>query len=815
MVEFLAVKPTQTTPMVHTPLFSRCRKYFTYFLLVGLFFNTAFAAVYDVTGISDKTAGGNLTLSDFNSIINTIKSFFRDDATGNVGIGVSSPGYPLAVKKDQDAGTYVSIENANIGSADIYSGMRMKIGSTTFPAYLRYSAKGGANFLELSNYESQGPIYFSSGSTDRAMTISAGGSVGIGITGPNAKLDVAGRVISQGDLRINGNGTSNNLGVMRFYTDAAGTVFVDANNDGADMVVKDDGNVGIGITSPTEALDVSGNIKASGTLEWGGGASIASSDLIETFPYDELVDHWDGTNKAFRYYVNGTSGSDSNTGASMSTAFQTVGAAIAKLPDNLNGYTAYIIIHPDTYNESYNFSRFSNGEIAFVPAQEFIDTGTGDFTAWVRNGESNVSTSDGQVIFTSSGTTISSWNDGDFLFYFVNRNHDVSWDTPGNWIYAPFKLTSTCTDCPIVQTGNLNSPNYEGSFELDLANAGMGWLIGKGGKIRFNGVKVTGGSGNASTSTSAHRGVFLGANTTPDTSITIHKIGISSSGWMSGHAPGGNTRVWQVTGVRQLFNFRDPVDVQLTLDSSAMDYNQGSLPDGDLPTIRLGSSITGNFAYHSDYQQMNDASTEIHAITDNKDSSTKKYLSSTDLLTSGGNVGIGITSPTEALDVAGNIASTGTICDGAGNCLDTLEGTGQWTASGSDISYSAGNVGIGTTSPSEKLEVNNTIVFTSQYDNGNSGTSKTIDWGNGNKQKLTLTGNATLTFTDPGGAGNFTLVLAQDATGSRTITWPASVKWPNGGTAPTLTTAASAIDIISCYFDGSATYFCTPSFDFQ
>lgn len=117
----------------------------------------------------------------------------------------------------------------------------------------------------------------------------------------------------------------------------------------------------------------------------------------------------------------------------------------------------------------------------------------------------------------------------------------------------------------------------------------------------------------------------------------------------------------------------------------------------------------------------------------------------------------------------------------------------------------SGNVGIGTGAPSERLEVNNTIVFTSEFDNGNSGTADTIDWGAGNKQKSTLTGNVTYTFTAPGGVGNFLLKIVQDATGSRTVTWPASVKWP-GGTAPTLSTAANAIDIVTFYYDGTSYY---------
>lgn len=39
------------------------------------------------------------------------------------------------------------------------------------------------------------------------------------------------------------------------------------------------------------------------------------------------------------------------------------------------------------------------------------------------------------------------------------------------------------------------------------------------------------------------------------------------------------------------------------------------------------------------------------------------------------------------------------------------------------------------------------------------------------------------------------LYLEQDGTGSRTVSWPSAVKWP-GGQAPTLSTAAGAVDVI-------------------
>jgi len=104
-------------------------------------------------------------------------------------------------------------------------------------------------------------------------------------------------------------------------------------------------------------------------------------------------------------------------------------------------------------------------------------------------------------------------------------------------------------------------------------------------------------------------------------------------------------------------------------------------------------------------------------------------------------------------------------------------------------------------------------TFYSEVDNGNSGSSKTIDWTAGNKQKITLTDNCTFTFTNPAGPCNVILKVIQDSTGSRTVSWPASVKWA-GGTAPTLTTTANAVDIVSFYYDGT-NYYGTSSLNFS
>jgi hypothetical protein len=98
-----------------------------------------------------------------------------------------------------------------------------------------------------------------------------------------------------------------------------------------------------------------------------------------------------------------------------------------------------------------------------------------------------------------------------------------------------------------------------------------------------------------------------------------------------------------------------------------------------------------------------------------------------------------------------------------------------------------------------------TATFASEYNNGNSGSTPTVNWNNGQKQRITLTAAATFTFTAPPGPGNLLLKIIQDATGGRAATWPATVKWP-AGTAPTLTTDANAVDIVTFYYDGTNYY---------
>jgi hypothetical protein len=53
--------------------------------------------------------------------------------------------------------------------------------------------------------------------------------------------------------------------------------------------------------------------------------------------------------------------------------------------------------------------------------------------------------------------------------------------------------------------------------------------------------------------------------------------------------------------------------------------------------------------------------------------------------------------------------------------------------------------------------------------------------------------------------GTYLVKFVQDATGSRTVSFPAAWKWA-GGISPTLTTTANKLDIVTLVYDGTIFY---------
>lgn len=163
-----------------------------------------------------------------------------------------------------------------------------------------------------------------------------------------------------------------------------------------------------------------------------------------------------------------------------------------------------------------------------------------------------------------------------------------------------------------------------------------------------------------------------------------------------------------------------------------------------------------------------------------------------------------ITLTSAAAAAAPSLAATGSDTNISLNLVP--KGTGIVAISGG---VTAGGVEVPTISSTSTL-TNKTYadaVFTKSVTEGvvsaDSGTSYTINLDNGTIIILTLTGNlGTFNFPTATAGRQFTLILTQDATGSRTVTWPDSVRWPSSST-PTHTATASKTDVFSFIADGT------------
>lgn len=112
--------------------------------------------------------------------------------------------------------------------------------------------------------------------------------------------------------------------------------------------------------------------------------------------------------------------------------------------------------------------------------------------------------------------------------------------------------------------------------------------------------------------------------------------------------------------------------------------------------------------------------------------------------------------------------------------------------------------------PSGSTLTNPTVTnYVETLFSANTGTALTVDLANGTVQNLTLTGNATITMPTAVAGKSFIIMLRQDGTGSRSVTW-STVVWP-GGTAPTITGTASKMDMYSFFSDGTNWYGVTVS----
>jgi hypothetical protein len=181
--------------------------------------------------------------------------------------------------------------------------------------------------------------------------------------------------------------------------------------------------------------------------------------------------------------------------------------------------------------------------------------------------------------------------------------------------------------------------------------------------------------------------------------------------------------------------------------------------------------------------------------------------------------GTGITVNAGDIQVASNyaggasIATVGTIATGTWAATDIAVAHGGTGSSTASAARTALGVAIG--SDVQAFDADNAVTdaaqeFTAQQ-NFNATTltfNATQAWNVTTDQVTTVTLTANVTFSAPTNmkdGGFYAITVIQDGTGSRTGSWNAVFKWA-GGTAPTLTTTASAKDIFVFRSDGTNMY---------
>lgn len=131
-------------------------------------------------------------------------------------------------------------------------------------------------------------------------------------------------------------------------------------------------------------------------------------------------------------------------------------------------------------------------------------------------------------------------------------------------------------------------------------------------------------------------------------------------------------------------------------------------------------------------------------------------------------------------NTTGNTLTKATLTAGAGVII--TNGTGSITVSGTNSDY----VDLGNVSGTVNIDFTKGVV------------------------RARLTGSTTFAFTSVPAAGTVTavtLIVVQDGTGGRTVTWPAASDYP-GGVIPPATTAVNAVDIWTLFtVDGGTTVY--------
>jgi hypothetical protein len=420
-------------------------------------------------------------------------------------------------------------------------------------------------------------------------------------------------------------------------------------------------------------------------------------------------------------------------------------------------------------------------------------------------------------------------------------------------------ISSVTATTPLASSGG-STPDISLSGQVSVANGGTGKanltlnnvILGNntgavlfvapgtaGNVLTSNGTTWTsnaaaggGGSGTVTTvsvvSANGLAGTVANPTTTPaitlSTSVTglLKGNGTAISAASSGTDYSAGTSAL-ATGILKSTTTTGSLSIAVAADFPTLNQNTTGTAAGLSSTLAIGSGGTGQTTASAAFNALSPVTTTGDLIIGNGTNSATRLAigANTYVLTSNGTTASWTAPSSFTFPTAGIVYSTGSAwatsytTSGTGTVvalatgatlsspvISTIVNTGTLTLPTSTDTL----VGRATTDTlTNKTLTNPTVTnYTETLYTANTSTAITVDLANGTVQKLTLTGNATITMPTASAGKSFVIILAQDATGSRTVTW-STVVWPSG-TAPTITSTASKKDIYSFFADGTSWY---------